>query len=180
MREDLTSVIPFVLDRHSIFICSIAGFRAINYSSPPPLCQHATFIYCAKYVNTYTSKSFCWHKGAGTICHKTFPKFHMFHCEIKFPFKRKVLPSHPSCSHLRQSVKLSLNFHFPMHWDWLKWFQFWKSWKSWHYWTYCHFCLMVQASISLWLLKPFLNSSRSTYGPRQANLCLRAFCHDKL
>ena len=48
-----------------------------------------------------------------------------------------------------------------MHWDWLKWFQFLKSWKSWHYWTYCHFCLMMQASISLWLLKPFPN--RSTY-----------------
>ena len=62
--------------------------------------------------------------------------------KIKFPVKRKVLPSHPSCNHLRQPIKLSLNFHFPMHWDWLKWFQFWKSWKSWHYWTYCHFCLM--------------------------------------
>ena len=31
----------------------------------PPLCQHATFIYCAKYVNTDTGKSFCWHKGGG-------------------------------------------------------------------------------------------------------------------
>ena len=30
-----------------------------------------------------------------------------------------------------------------------------KSWKAWHYWTYCHFCVMVQASISLWLLKLF-------------------------
>ena len=35
--------------------------------------------------------------------------------KIKFPFKRKVLPSHPSCNHLRQPIKLSLNFHFPMH-----------------------------------------------------------------
>ena len=33
--------------------------------APPPLCQQATFIYCAKYVNTYTGKSFCWHKGWG-------------------------------------------------------------------------------------------------------------------
>ena len=62
--------------------------------------------------------------------------------KIKFVFKMKVWPSHPSCNHLCQRIKLSLNFHFPMHWDWLKWFQFWKSWKSWHYWTYCHFCLM--------------------------------------
>ena len=63
VREDLISVISFFLDRHSIFICSITGFRAINY--PPPLCQRATFIYCAKYVNTYTGKSFCWHNGGG-------------------------------------------------------------------------------------------------------------------
>ena len=35
--------------------------------------------------------------------------------KIKFPFKRKVLPSHPSCNHLGQPIKLSLNFHFPMH-----------------------------------------------------------------
>ena len=54
-----------------------------------------------------------------------------------------------------------LNFHFPMHWDWLKWFQVLKSTKSLHYWPYCHFCLMVQASISLWLLESFPN--RSTY-----------------
>ena len=27
--------------------------------------------------------------------------------KIKFPFKRYVLPSHPSCSHLRQPIKLS-------------------------------------------------------------------------
>ena len=77
--------------------------------------------------------------------------------KVIFPFKKKVLPSHPSCSHISQWIKLSWFFHFPKHWDWLKWFQFLKSWKSWHYWTYCHFCLMVQASISLWLLKPFPN-----------------------
>ena len=92
---------------------------------------------------------------AKSICYNARGK------KIKFPFKRKVLPSHPSCTHLRQWIKLSLNFPFLMCWDWLKGFQFLKSWKSWHYWTYCHFCLMVQASISLWLLKPF--SNRSTY-----------------
>ena len=45
-------VIPFLLDTHSIFIRSITGFRAKDYPPPPPLCQQATFIYCAKYVNT--------------------------------------------------------------------------------------------------------------------------------
>ena len=35
------------------------------FSPPPPLCKHATFIYCAKYVNTYTGKNFCWHKVGG-------------------------------------------------------------------------------------------------------------------
>ena len=35
--------------------------------------------------------------------------------KIKFSFKRKVLPSHSSCNHLRQPLKLSLIFHFPMH-----------------------------------------------------------------
>ena len=39
--------------------------------------------------------------------------------KIKFPFKRKVLPSRPYCDHLRQPIKLSSNFHFPIHWDWL-------------------------------------------------------------
>ena len=61
VREDLISVISFLLDRHSIFICSITGFRAIDYPSPP--CANTSlFIYCAKYVNTYTGKSFRWHK----------------------------------------------------------------------------------------------------------------------
>ena len=57
----------------------------------PPLCQHATLIYCAKYVNTYTGKSFCWHKGGGTTCHKTFPNFYMFHCK-KHSFCPKLSP----------------------------------------------------------------------------------------
>ena len=34
VREDLISVISFLLDRHSIFICSITGFRAKDYLSP--------------------------------------------------------------------------------------------------------------------------------------------------
>ena len=36
VREDLISVISFLLDRHSIFTCSITGFRAVDYPSPPP------------------------------------------------------------------------------------------------------------------------------------------------
>ena len=41
---------------------------------PPPLvCQHALFIYCAKYVNTYTGKSFCWtREGGGWYAIKLF------------------------------------------------------------------------------------------------------------
>ena len=35
VREDLISVISFLLDRHSIFIGSITGFRAIDYPPPP-------------------------------------------------------------------------------------------------------------------------------------------------
>ena len=66
VREDVMSVISFLLDRHRIFICSVTGFRAIDYPEPP-LCQHATSIYCAKYVNTYTGKSFCWHKGGNDM-----------------------------------------------------------------------------------------------------------------
>ena len=56
-------VISSLLDIHSSFTCSIIAFRAIDY--PSPVCQHATFIYCAKYVNTYTGKSFCCHTGVG-------------------------------------------------------------------------------------------------------------------
>ena len=64
----LENLISVLLDILSIFICSITGFRAIDYPfGHPPLCQHATFIliYCTKYVNTYTGKSFCWHKRGG-------------------------------------------------------------------------------------------------------------------
>ena len=89
VREDLISVISFLLDRHSIFICSITGL-----SSPPPLCQHATFIYCAKYVNTYTGKSFCWQMAVGGVGGGgggTFPNFYIFHCK-KHSFCPKLSP----------------------------------------------------------------------------------------
>ena len=61
-------VISSLLDIHSIFPCSIIAFRATDYPpphSPTPVCQHVAFIDCAKYVNTYTGKSFCWHTGGG-------------------------------------------------------------------------------------------------------------------
>ena len=49
----------------------------------PPLCQHATFIQCVKYGNTYPDKSFCLHMGGrgwgdGVIFYKMFPDFHIF------------------------------------------------------------------------------------------------------
>ena len=74
----------------------------------------------------------------------------------KFPFKRKVLPSHPSYNHLRQRIELGLNFYFPMHWDWLKWFQFWKMLKVL---TLLNLLpRLCKLSISLWLLKSFPNT----------------------
>ena len=36
VREYVISVISFLLDRHIIFICSITGFRAIDYPSHRP------------------------------------------------------------------------------------------------------------------------------------------------
>ena len=35
VQEDLISAISLLLDRHRIFICSLTGFRAIDYPSPP-------------------------------------------------------------------------------------------------------------------------------------------------
>ena len=32
-----------------------------------PFCQQAISIQCVKYGNTYTGKSFCWHKGGNDI-----------------------------------------------------------------------------------------------------------------
>ena len=46
VREDLISIISFLLDRHSIFICSITGFRAIDYPfHPPPRCTNTPLSY---------------------------------------------------------------------------------------------------------------------------------------
>ena len=67
--ENLISVISFLLespDSTQHFYLLDHWFSGHRLSSPPPhthLCQHTTFIYCAKYMNTYTGKSFCWHKG---------------------------------------------------------------------------------------------------------------------
>ena len=55
VREDLIYVISFLLDRHSIFICSITGFRAIDY--PPPLVPTRYFhILCKICEHIYRQK----------------------------------------------------------------------------------------------------------------------------
>ena len=59
--DNLISVISFLLDIRSIFISSITGFRAIDYSSP--LVPTRQFHILCKYMNTNTGKSFCWYKG---------------------------------------------------------------------------------------------------------------------
>ena len=88
VREDLISVLSFLLDRHSIFIGSITGFRGHRLSSPPPApppppvpTRH--FHILCKYVNTYTGKRFCWHKwGRYAIKH--------FHISICFIVTNKI------------------------------------------------------------------------------------------
>ena len=54
VQEDLISVISFLLDRVSARSLVFGPYTIL----PLPLCQHATFIYCAKYVNINTGKSF--------------------------------------------------------------------------------------------------------------------------
>ena len=57
-----------------------------------PLCQHASFIYCAKYMWTHIqAKAFVGTRGE-TICHKTFPNFFMYHCKQKLSFCPKLSP----------------------------------------------------------------------------------------
>ena len=87
MLEDLISVISFLLDRHRIFICSITGFRAIDYRSPP--CASTPLSYIVQNMRTHIqAKAFVGTRG-GTICHKTFPNFYMFHCK-KAQFLPKI------------------------------------------------------------------------------------------
>ena len=66
--ENLISVISVLIDIHIIFISSINGFWAIDYHSPPPR-ANTLFSYIVQntvlYVNTYTGKSFWWHKWGG-------------------------------------------------------------------------------------------------------------------
>ena len=63
MREDLISVISFLLDRHSIFICSITGFRAIDY--PPPPCANTLHILCKICEHIYRQKLLLAQGGGG-------------------------------------------------------------------------------------------------------------------
>ena len=94
VREDLISVISFLLNRHSIFICSITGFRAIDYPPRPPTPPHPLLptrhfhILCKICEHIYRQKLLLAQgRGpggggeAGAICHKTFPNFYMFHCK---------------------------------------------------------------------------------------------------
>ena len=64
--------------KHFYGLCSwVLGLQNIV----SPLCQHATFIQCVKYGNTYPDKSFCLHMGGGgwgLIFYKMFPDFHKF------------------------------------------------------------------------------------------------------
>ena len=64
MLENTISDISYLLDIHSIFTCSIIVVLGRRLSFPP-LCQHATFIYCSKYANTYTGKAFVGTRGGG-------------------------------------------------------------------------------------------------------------------
>ena len=84
--ENLISVISVLLDIHSIFICSITGFRAIDYPSPEsPPCANTPLSYTC-IVGTRVG----W-RGGGMICYKTFPNFYMFHCK-KHSFYPKLSP----------------------------------------------------------------------------------------
>ena len=69
-------VISVLFDMHSIFICLITGFRAIDHPSPP--CANTPLSYIVQNVNTHTGKSFCWHNG-GMMRYKTSPNFYIFH-----------------------------------------------------------------------------------------------------
>ena len=55
----------FVMEK-SIFVISSSDHRLPPSPPPPrPVWQHATFIYCAKYVNTYRQKLLWAHGGGG-------------------------------------------------------------------------------------------------------------------
>ena len=92
VREDLISVISFLSDRHSIYICSNTGFRATDYLPPPPRCANTPLSYIVQNMWAHIqAKAFVGTRGGGTICHKTFPNFYMFHCKKKTQSKIKSL-----------------------------------------------------------------------------------------
>ena len=67
VREDLISVISFLLDRHSICICSITGFRAIDYPSPTP-CANTPLSYIVQNMWTHIqAKAFVGTKGGNDM-----------------------------------------------------------------------------------------------------------------
>ena len=99
MREDLISVISFLLDRHNNFICLITGFRAIDYPSPP--CANTPLSYIVQNMWTHIqAKAFVGTRG-GTICHKTFSYFYLFHCK-----------KHSFCSKVPEAFQKENLFHY--------------------------------------------------------------------
>ena len=90
--EDLTSAISFLLDRHTIFICSITGFRAID-SPPHPPCASTPLSYIVLNMWTHVhAKAFVGTKGGGRYAIK---KFLISICFIvkKHSFFPKLSPS---------------------------------------------------------------------------------------
>ena len=86
--ENLIAVISVLLDIHSIFICSITGFRAIDYPPPPP-CANTSLSYIVQNMWTRIKAKAFVGTRRGTICYKTFPNFYMFHCK-KTQFLPKI------------------------------------------------------------------------------------------
>ena len=72
VREDLICVISFLLDRHSIFIFSVTGFRAIDYPPPHP-CSNTPLSYIVQNMwNHIQAKAFVGPRGGGQYVIKLF------------------------------------------------------------------------------------------------------------
>ena len=78
--EILISVISVLLDIHSIFICSIIGFRAID--CPSTACANMPLSYIVQNMWTHIqTKDFVGTRGGKRYAIKLFPNFYMFHCK---------------------------------------------------------------------------------------------------
>ena len=65
MKEKLISVISSLLDIHSIFTCSIIGFRAIDYPSPACANTPLSYVLCKTCEHIYKQKLLWAHGGGG-------------------------------------------------------------------------------------------------------------------